>query len=202
MFSYCLNNPVNYHDRDGQDAIWIQEENSASVAGVSFGHSGLLVQDSNGNWWYFYWGPDNPDVNIVSMCVNTPEICVYMRLSTFGQDMSNFDSMIEVISRYTNHRRVGEQASEITSALYYEGDYTATHEFLLKYTQTAENSEVHNYSLIFNNCSELSAYAMSLSDDRFSFKSKTVPLIPNLTYRYLLKMGGYREQQFELAYLV
>ncbi len=53
MFTYCNNNPVNQVDPEGTDAIWLQFPNGAN----GFGHTSLLLQDSAGEWWYFYWGP-------------------------------------------------------------------------------------------------------------------------------------------------
>ena len=51
MFAYCLNNPVNAFDPTGEDAIWLGETyNSASKI---FGHTGLLIQDKAGVWYYF-----------------------------------------------------------------------------------------------------------------------------------------------------
>ena len=52
MFAYCNNNPVNKFDPFGEDAIWLQDSNAVYGAG----HTGLLLQDSSGQWWHFYWG--------------------------------------------------------------------------------------------------------------------------------------------------
>ena len=52
MFVYCLNNPTNALDPMGEDAIWLQDSDAVFGAG----HTGLLIQDSCGRWWHFYWG--------------------------------------------------------------------------------------------------------------------------------------------------
>ena len=52
MFAYCYNNPLNATDPSGEDAIWLQDSDAVYGAG----HTGLLIQDSNRNWWHFYWG--------------------------------------------------------------------------------------------------------------------------------------------------
>ena len=51
MFAYCLNNPVAYGDYTGCDAILLLDEDNV-------GHIGIMVQDSEGKWWHFYWGTD------------------------------------------------------------------------------------------------------------------------------------------------
>ena len=52
MFPYCENNSINMIDYFGNDAIWLQDRNA--VAG--FGHTGLLIQNAQGEWFHFYWG--------------------------------------------------------------------------------------------------------------------------------------------------
>ena len=54
MFAYCYNNIVNAVDMTGEDAIWLQDSDNVG----SMGHSGLLLEDAEGNWWHFYWAPD------------------------------------------------------------------------------------------------------------------------------------------------
>ena len=54
-YTYCADNPVRYYDPSGLDAILITADDSA----VHCGHSSVLVQDSDGNWYYYYWGDKN-----------------------------------------------------------------------------------------------------------------------------------------------
>ena len=156
MFAYCRNNPANYYDNNGEDAIWIHEDDSA----VGFGHSGLMVQDGEGNWWYFYWGPLNPNANFALMCLNTPEICVFKEVNTDNLNMRDTGDVKQALDQYPNETRVGEQADDITSTTYYEGDYTSTYQYLSKLHEVSGKSNLLNYSLLFNNCSQV-AYAAS-----------------------------------------
>ena len=55
MFAYCENNAIMKYDVTGKDAWWIQSP--SSVHGK--GHTSLLIQESAGHWWYFYWGPQS-----------------------------------------------------------------------------------------------------------------------------------------------
>ena len=57
MFAYCNNNPVNRIDPDGNDAIWLQFGEAVKIFGfLPLGHTSLLIQDDQNNWWYFYRG--------------------------------------------------------------------------------------------------------------------------------------------------
>ncbi|WP_419884162.1 RHS repeat-associated core domain-containing protein [Peribacillus sp. B-H-3] len=56
-YTYADNNPVNYIDSDGNDAIWITASNGANV----FGHTSLVIYgkgNSGKGWYYFYFGND------------------------------------------------------------------------------------------------------------------------------------------------
>ena len=54
MLAYCRNRPVIMVDDTGCDAILLYEEPWKDALG---GHIGALIEDENGDWWYFYWGP-------------------------------------------------------------------------------------------------------------------------------------------------
>jgi RHS repeat-associated protein len=51
-YVYCANNPIVFFDPWGLDAIIINSSDSAKGAG----HMSALVQDENGNWFYYFWG--------------------------------------------------------------------------------------------------------------------------------------------------
>ncbi|MBR5552700.1 MAG: RHS repeat-associated core domain-containing protein, partial [Clostridia bacterium] len=64
-YVYCNNNPVNFVDPTGLDAIVITSTDSVDVLGVSFGHTSVIAQDENGDWYYYYWGNKNAFVEPV-----------------------------------------------------------------------------------------------------------------------------------------
>ena len=78
-------------DPNGTDAIWIQEAGSAE----GFGHSGMMVQDSEGDWYYFFWGPESEDLS-KQLIFGTELRCEVERIVTDGVDMTNKDVVINV----------------------------------------------------------------------------------------------------------
>ena len=64
MFAYCENNPVNAVDPTGEDAWWLQDTNAV----FGCGHTSLLIQESKGKWWYFYWGPNEIRLIYIGTC--------------------------------------------------------------------------------------------------------------------------------------
>ena len=49
MYAYCQGNPVNLWDPAGTDAIYAVIFSNGGMKGV--GHSLLMLQDANGDWW-------------------------------------------------------------------------------------------------------------------------------------------------------
>ena len=168
MFLYCLNNPGNYIDSAGTDAIWIQEGKSAGWQG----HSGLLVQDEDDRWYYFFWGAATGGLSVVGIA---KAVCVFVPLETEGYDMHDPEQVHEVLSN-TDLPYVGEREQLITNMQYLEGDYTQTYEYL---TELSSETSKHIYNLFLNNCVQQTYYALGRSDVRFTGYT---PLHPNFTF--------------------
>lgn len=60
-YSFTNNNPINYYDPNGKDAMVIGDTKNI----FNFGHMSGLFEDEGGLWWYFYWGPKNFTGDIV-----------------------------------------------------------------------------------------------------------------------------------------
>ena len=71
MFTYCYNNPNAFVDDNGKDAILLLDSKLQ-------GHIGALIQDAEGTWWHFYWGPEGiiGYIACVGLLFVTPETCV------------------------------------------------------------------------------------------------------------------------------
>ena len=50
-YVYCGNNPVNFVDPSGNDAIIITNENSVDYLGGPYGHTSAIYQDVRGPWF-------------------------------------------------------------------------------------------------------------------------------------------------------
>ena len=168
MYAYCFNNPINYCDSAGTDAIWIQEEDSASGQG----HTGLMVQDDNGNWFFFYWGStteseDNP--NIPALCLGVENGAYYV---PFDGDASRLnlrsaETIVAMVHKISLDHELQDRSSKISHIIYLEGDFSNTHEYLNSLCGLNVECE-ELYNLILNNCIQKCLYALSLSDGRFT----------------------------------
>ena len=168
LFTYCFNNSVNYIDAAGTDAIWIQEWDSASDQG----HTGLMVQDEEGNWFYFYWGPapeneENPD--IWELCMGVPNGAYYVQYipdESSKLDLRTTTDVIEAVNKMFEGDTTRNRSSLITNTVYIEGNFQKTHQYIQALMDSGTSSE--EYNLILNNCVQKSMYALSLSDIRFA----------------------------------
>ena len=147
-------------DNGGKDAIWIQESESAKGQG----HSGLMVQDENGNWFYFYWGPDNEDAPIKNLIVGVPNGSYFEPIETDGADLTQTSQVIDVLKLAENSStKASTRADKITESYYFVGDYTATYNKARDYSKSDEE-----YKLITNNCVQKTLNAFCDSDSRFT----------------------------------
>lgn len=186
MFAYCLNNPINYFDRHGHDAIWIHESGSAG----GFGHTGLLVQDNGGIWYYFYWGPKSESADIKNLLamltIGTTSNCVLVRVEVDANDLclqSDIEDVTDVLKN-SEISFVKERADKITNTYYFVGDYSLT---LLYLAVLKGASAVVDYHLTNNNCVQNTWRALSVSNPRFLLDC---PTIPDAAYMKMLLMYG------------
>ncbi len=110
MFAYCLNNPIIFGDSAGCDAYILIDKQGA----VTFGHMGFIVQDEEGNWWHFYWGPSTyaqGAKSLFSGCnVPTSTYCVRIELDEVTLDAinstdqygGNYDDMIYLAGDFSD----------------------------------------------------------------------------------------------------
>lgn len=61
LFRYCYDSPCSLMDDDGNDAYWLTDTRNVGT----MGHTSLLLQDNQGAWYYFYWGPEPGSVKMV-----------------------------------------------------------------------------------------------------------------------------------------
>ena len=181
MFAYCLNDPVNCFDDDGRDAVWIHETDSAG----GFGHSGLLIQDDEGNWYFFYWGPTNENPGweeIIEMATSgVPSKCVLVKVEVEDANLHEVAGVKEVMGNVVDatddKNFVKDRQNKVSSIKYLEGDYSDTLAYLQILKQQSDKQEI-KYHLLFNNCVQNTWEALSKSDCRF--EDFGCPFIPDL----------------------
>jgi len=168
LMAYCFNNPANYVDFDGKDAILLLNTNGAG----GFGHMGLLIQDKSGTWYHFFWGSQQGN----SSDISTPTVCEVSELS------GNFN-LIE-LNEILKEKEIYNDPYE--KMLYFSGDYTES----LKYVQQYAGK----YNLFTNNCMQLSLNAL-LRSDELNCSEKYIKqilrarnsVIPNFSFNILSK---------------
>ena len=165
MFAYCGNNPVNYLDTEGTDAIWIQEEGSVGT----LGHTGLLVQDSDGVWYYFYWGADDTHGPIKKLFGNKAQVKLLEIKNSEDYNLHKLSDVADAVNSVDFPR-----GDNVTDMYYYKGDYTKTYDFL--YTL---NDSGGNYNLLFSNCTQVSTIGLSKTNILFLCE---MAIIPNIAH--------------------
>jgi|GEM_PF-6353917 len=64
LYAYCMNDPMQFFDPVGKAAIWLNNSTALPELGTP-GHTGLLIQDANGQWWHWYWSKGGEAVSLV-----------------------------------------------------------------------------------------------------------------------------------------
>ena len=164
MFAYCGNNPVIYGDDEGTDAVIVIDNNAAAGAG----HIGFLVQDEEGNWFHFYWGPYGDGGTIY--CAITVS-CVYPETWCKAYEGELSLSAINASGQYSG---------TYDEMIYLEGDFSESAEKTKKTSVWTEGF----YHLATNNCSQVSLRLLSESDTPYAdiLKVASIGFVPNLVF--------------------
>ena len=139
MFAYCLNNPVIYGDYRGYDAILLLDK-------ANVGHMGIMVQDSEGNWWHFYWGTSSLGRRILcalTISVKPTTWCVQYT----GEISLDSINKSEYYDGYDEYER-----------LY--GDFSSCIEEM--------KSPIGKYNLYWANCSQVSLGILAKAETSYS----------------------------------
>ncbi len=192
MFAYCLNNPVNCVDVTGTDAVWIQEKER----GGGYGHTGLLVEDANGNWYFLYWGSAG-ESSTIQKILGTPYKFVFVKIDVSGYDLTSMDDVVLALQNSDNST-AQMRSQYVTGTVYLEGDYSKTYEYL----ETMHQKELSNpgslkeYKLLRNNCAQVTWKALGKS---YSFSIRDAcPIIPNNAFTKVARMIRIKETIKEL----
>ena len=157
MFVYCLNNPINAFDPLGEDAIWLQDTNNR-VAGI-LGHTGLLIQDATGTWYYFNW---------------TNGYCSFFKVDEDQYDYTSIESLMTI------------DGDRYDAAIYLEGDFSKSIKYA---ETLKENYSPENYKLVRNNCMQVVTDVLARGEfaqsdtcyETFLYRARN-SIVPNVAY--------------------
>ena len=156
MFAYCLNNPVNYIDPEGTDAIIIIIEENAG----SFGHVAICVQDTNGTWHYYSFGSIRHKLYTLGKSVLgryvEGRVVHYEIDSPKGNSMATFDAIIDFLGADADLKEV---APSIDGVIYLAGDFSE----VVSYYDGLLTQENVDYNLFDYNCMHMALDAISES---------------------------------------
>ena len=179
MFAYCNNNPVDMIDMLGTDAVWIQEGNSVGP----FGHAGLLVQNSLGEWFYFFWGPLKGSEFLAFLKFPVINGSYFIKIEGINTQLLKSNEGVKEIIK--NNISNPDRWKNITDTYYFVGNYLDTYYFCKRIINSKWYDDEFWYNLYYNNCVQVSLKAMAQSNSKFndpSYYSRFSPLggcIPN-----------------------
>ncbi len=149
-----LNNPNKYVDPDGKDAIYL---NDTSGAALSAGHSALLIEDANGEWYYFSFEPLEGDQPFDSAQIIMLKL--QNKLTWNDEDTFLENASWSYTGTYIDHNGPGSKDDEEKTVtkndninrydqqIYIKGDFSGSLEKAEKYFEKQPE-----YSLLSTNC--------------------------------------------------
>lgn len=137
LYVYCCNEPITQSDPSGFDAIIVTDEDALG----GLGHTSALFQDSNEDWYYYYWGDKNVAVEKV--------------------DDKDALKSIDKLNAWLHSKEKDKRyyGGNYTESIYVKGDFTASLEeakFLESHYENVygRGNDNKDYDLLTNNCSE------------------------------------------------
>ena len=144
--------------------------------------SGLMAQDENGVWWYFYWGPIDESFRF-ELFTGVPAggFCVQINVD---HELASVEDVQNAINSTKFDKDRYNRSDKITGIVYFSGDYSKT-------VETAKKlSKGSTYYLATYNCVQLTFAAFFSSDDRFGMLpyGDYRDSIPNAVYNRVLML--------------
>ena len=160
LYVYCVNNPVNYIDPSGHDAIVLK----SNFFGKNIGHMAVLIQDGN-NWKYFSWDNDGYKAKYMNHNVNNRDYkCVVNKKVNYN-----------INKRF---KRTGK-GSKYVQYLYIKGNFKGSLSYIKK---VKAGKSYRKYSLTGRNCAWMAIQVLRMG---YNSKSTKYKQLYNLQYRYI-----------------
>jgi len=180
----------------GLDAIWLQYDE----AGAGFGHTSLLIQDENGDWWFFYFGAEGG----TSKYIDNPflifdDVASFVQCYKIGSakdGLTDKDSVLKFMNaneskmpKNKDGKTALDPRNELSGMIYFEGDFTKSLSAADNMREDYTNGKGMKYNLLFNNCMQVSADLLSkgkFAHDDFGYKlalaQASTLILPNIAF--------------------
>lgn len=156
LYAYCGNRIITKADADGTDAYWLTD--TGNVGGL--GHTSLLLEDNDGVWYYFYWGPEAGTIPL-----RTQAKVMTIRVPVTFQQNGMLD--LDELNRTLNKNGGAIYGRTYNMATRYTGDYSKSVNYAKLLRKTYEDSLLSGlpaYGVLFSNCMQASAAVMQASN--------------------------------------
>ena len=134
LFSFAINNPIQYKDSCGYDAILINDFNKDSGM-IIVGHARLFIQDDDGVWYFTEFAGEG---------ISDAKVSCYR-----ADEDRDINALLQSV---LNNQKIEEK-----SYLYISGDFSES----VKYAQEKAGTNNGGYDPIMNNCAHYARDTLS-----------------------------------------
>ena len=204
MFAYCVNSPVVLGDYEGTDAILIIDEDAVH----GNGHVCFMVQNNEGTWNYYSFGPGRPAWFTGAACLfggYVKGVIYRSKLGTAdGFDLTTFSGCADFMKTDATANGFANSASKkMDDVIYLTGDFSKSFEAADSlYTRQEETllGKIFpiQYNLLDYNCMHFALDMLSKSSNAFTREqNKTLKrlkrwsVVPNNNIKDMAGLGVY-----------
>ena len=204
MFAYCVNSPVVLGDYEGTDAILIIDEDAVH----GNGHVCFMVQNNEGAWNYYSFGPGRPAWFTGAACLfggYVKGVIYRSKLGTAdGFDLTTFSGCADFMKTDATANGFANSASKkMDDVIYLTGDFSKSFEAADSlYTRQEETllGKIFpiQYNLLDYNCMHFALDMLSKSSNAFTREqNKTLKrlkrwsVVPNNNIKDMAGLGVY-----------